>query len=103
MIARARVLVDAVFDADDALARGELARTPRLDAALPLELALALRNDDLEAVELRGERFVERRAHGGDVVAVDDTQPAHADAAQRVLDDLVVVHARFALVGGAGL
>src|SRR6186713_3402064 len=48
MVAGARVLVDAVLDAHRALARREPCGTPRLDAALALELALAFGDDDLE-------------------------------------------------------
>ena len=56
---------------------------PRLDAALPLELAFALGNDHLQAVESVREGLVQRLAHLVDVVGVDRAQPLHAEALQR--------------------
>src|SRR5882672_8447430 len=50
VIPRANVLVDAVFHANHALARVQQSGNPRLDAPLPLELAFALGDDDLESV-----------------------------------------------------
>ncbi len=81
MVPRTGVLVDAIFDAHHALACAALRRAPRPDPALPFQLALAFGDDDLESGEVRGERFVERRAHPRHVVAVDGAQPAYADAA----------------------
>ena len=55
--------------AHDTLAAFEQRRDPRLDAALALELALALGDDHFEAGERRGERLFERAPHRRDVVA----------------------------------
>ena len=63
VVAIADVLVDAVLHAHHALALLQQAGDPGLDAALPLELALALGDDDLQAVEVAGEGFLQRLAH----------------------------------------
>src|SRR6185369_1723747 len=78
VVARARVLVDAVLDAHAALALALELRAPRLHAPLTLELALAFGDDDLEAGEVGRERLLERRAHLRDVVARHRAHPAHA-------------------------
>ena len=98
MVARARVLVDAVLDAHHALAGAQQRRAPRPDAALPLELALAFGDDHLEPREVGRERLLQRRAHRVDVVAVDDAQPFHADALERPLDRAVGVDEALLLV-----
>src|SRR5450631_3330692 len=70
MIAGARVLVDAVLDAHETLALLEQVRPPWFNAPLPLELALALGDDDLESGKIGGEGFIEGLAQVGDAIAV---------------------------------
>src|SRR5437773_10366 len=60
VIAGAGVLVDAVFDADVPLAFRQFLGYLRTELALPFQLALALGNDDLESLVIRGHRLLER-------------------------------------------
>ncbi len=59
----------------------------RLFAALAVEHALALRDDDFGPLLGRGQRLAQRVAHRGDVVGAGDAaNPFHADAAHGVGD-----------------
>src|SRR5450631_1381123 len=98
VVAGTRVLVDAILDADHALAVPEQARAPRLDPPLAFELAFAFGNDDFEPGEVRGESFVESLAQIGDAIAVHGAHPLHANALERTLDGLILVDQTLLLV-----
>src|SRR5258706_16485628 len=85
MVAGADLFVDAVTRAHHALAALEPFGIRGPDPALARELALAIRDDHLEAVLSGEHRLLERRHHGGDRVGAHFAQPFHAHAAQRGL------------------
>src|SRR4051812_21584598 len=85
MVARARVLVDAVLHAHVSFAALHLFGNNRPQLALTLELAFAFGDDHLEAFFARGHRFLQYLGYVPDPVVIYRLQPAHADALERPL------------------
>src|SRR5262249_54781610 len=86
VIARAGVLVDPVFDADISFALGEFFGNDGPQLPLPFELALALGDDNLQALVVGRHRLLERLRHFAHAVVVDRPHPADADSGERALD-----------------
>src|SRR5207249_4657042 len=100
VIARAGVLVHAVLDAHVARALLQLFRHLWAELALPLQLALALGDDDLQPLVVRGHRFFQRLGHFTDPVVVHRLDPADADALERALHADVFLHLAMLRRGG---
>src|SRR5215468_1710924 len=97
MIARTDVLVDAIARLHHALAALEPLGILGPHPALADELALAVRDNHLEAALSRAHRLFQGRGHPGDPVGAHLAQPFHAHTAQRGFH----VHAG-SLAGAAG-
>src|SRR6185503_15967694 len=87
----------------DALASRNPARKFRPDTALPRQLALAVRNDDLEALLVRAQRLAERLDDAGNAIGTHAPDPWHADAPQRGLDVEALAAAVPLLLGGENI
>ena len=87
MVAGAGVGIDPEALADDALAGFHRLRRQRALAALAVQHAFGLGDDDLRTFRRRRQRLLQRFARLGDVVGVAQrAHPADADAAHRLLD-----------------
>ena len=86
MIPRAGVFIDTVFDPDRSFPFRQILRNNRAKFSLPLELALALGDDHLEPLVVRGHRVLQHPGHVADAVVVHRLHPADADALERALD-----------------
>src|SRR5262249_24825749 len=101
VVAGAGVGIDAETFAHHALAAFQTFAHERPHAALLVEHAFGLGDDDLGAFDRRGKRLLERSAHLADVIgARDGAHPIDAAAAHGLLDR--VFGRAHAVVGGGG-
>ena len=103
MVAIAHVFINAIFHTHNTLALFEQPGQPGLDAALALELAFTLGNDDFQTMEVGRQRFGQGLPHLVNMVGVHRAQPFDAQAGQGVFNRLVAVCQALQFVAGIEL